>query len=139
MNTMISKLLTKAMVVMAMPFLMQSLSAAPTLDTHPVFSQATIIGTVFLDANANGHLDDGELGLAGVRIATVSGLVLETDGDGRFYIPDVTIHHARFGQNQLLKVDRYSLPQGARVISENPRALRVTNNALNKINFAVVF
>lgn len=139
MNTSISKLLTKVTVVMATPLLMQSLSAAPTLDTHSVFGQGTIIGTVFLDANANGHLDDGELGLAGVRIATVTGLVMETDGYGRFYIPDVNIQGGRFGHNQLLKVDRYSLPQGAKVISENPRALRVTNEALNKINFAVVF
>jgi len=139
MNTTISKLLTKAMIVMSVPFLIQSLNAAPTLDTHPVFSQGTIIGKVFIDSNSNGHLDAGEVGLAGVRIATVTGLVLETDGDGRFSIPDVAMHNARFGQNQLLKVDQYTLPQGAKLNSENPRVLRVTNGALSKINFAVVF
>ena len=101
--------------------------------------QGSIIGTVFLDANANGHLDKGEVGLSGVRLATVTGLVLETDGHGRYHIPDTNIHNARLGQNQLLKVDLYTLPQGAKVISENPRVLRVTNKALNKINFAVVF
>ena len=139
MNMTISKLLSKFMVVMAAPLLMQSLSAAPTLDTQPELSEGTIIGTVFLDANANGTLDAGEIGLAGVRLATVTGLVLETDGYGRFYIPDVDIHNTRMGQHQVLKVDLYSLPRGAKVISENPRALRVTNLALDKINFAVVF
>ena len=120
-------------------FIDPKLSAAPELETPPMLVQGSIIGTVFLDANANGHLDKGEVGLSGVRLATVTGLVLETDGHGRYHIPDTNIHNARLGQNQLLKVDLYTLPQGAKVISENPRVLRVTNKALNKINFAVVF
>jgi len=118
---------------------MQSLTAAPKLVNDPVFKQATIIGTVFLDMNLNGYLDNGETGVPGVRIATVTGLLLETDAYGRFHIPDNNINDPRFGQNQLLKVDRYSLPQGARFTSENPRLLRTSNTALNKLNFGVVF
>ena len=73
---------------------MQSLTAAPKLVNDPVFSQATLIGTVFLDANLNGYLDNGETGVPGVRIATVTGLLIETDGYGRFHIPDININDA---------------------------------------------
>ena len=126
-------------VVIAASFIMQSLKAAPKLVNDPVFNQATIIGTVFLDENLNGYLDNGETGVPGVRIATVTGLLLETDGYGRFHIPDNNINDARFGQNQLLKVDLLSLPQGSRFTTENPRLLRISNTALNKLNFGVVF
>ncbi len=118
---------------------MQSLSAVPKLVEDPVFNQATIIGSVFLDTNQNGYLDNGEHGVPGVRIATVTGLVLETDGYGRFHFPDNNIDDARFGQNQLLKVDLLSLPQGSRFTTENPRLLRISNTALNMFNFGVVF
>ena len=126
-------------VIIVASIIMQSLKAAPKLVNDPIFNQATIIGTVFIDANQNGYLDNGEIGVPGVRIATVTGLLLETDGYGRFHIPDNNINDARFGQNQLLKVDLYSLPQGARFTTENPRLLRISNTALNKLNFGVVF
>ena len=126
-------------VLIAASIIMQSLKAAPKHVNDPVFNQATIIGTVFLDENLNGYLDNGETGLPGVRIATVTGLLLETDGYGRFHIPDNNINDARFGQNQLLKVDLLSLPQGSRFTTENPRLLRISNTALNKLNFGVVF
>ena len=126
-------------VLIVASIIMQSLKAAPKHVNDPVFNQATIIGTVFLDENLNGYLDNGETGVPGVRIATVTGLLLETDGYGRFHIPDNNINDARFGQNQLLKVDLLSLPQGARLTTENPRLLRISNTALNKLNFGVVF
>ena len=135
----INKLSAQATLMLAIPFLMHAVNASPKLSNDAVFTQATIIGTVFHDANMNGYLDNGETGIPGVRIATVTGLVLETDGYGRFHIPDGNIHKTRFGQNQLLKVDIHSLPQGSRITTENPRLLRTTNMALNKINFGVVF
>lgn len=101
-----------------------------------VLNQATIIGTVFHDANHNGYLDKGEVGIPGVRIASVTGLLIETDGYGRFHIPD---SDARFGQNELLKVDKHSLPQGSRITTENPRLLRISKGGLNKMNFGVIF
>ena len=126
-------------VIIVASIIMQSLKAAPKLVNDPIFNQATIIGTVFIDANQNGYLDNGEIGVPGVRIATVTGLLLETDGYGRFHIPDNNINDARFGQNQLLKVDLLSLPQGSRFTTENPRLLRISNTALNMFNFGVVF
>lgn len=54
-----------------------------------VFSrEATIIGTVFLDCNENGIIDeeDGEteIGVPGVRIVTQQGLTVVTDRDGKY-------------------------------------------------------
>lgn len=132
-------LFVRTALILSVSVLTHSLSAAPQFVNDPVFNQATIIGTVFYDSNFNGSLDDGELGVPGARIASVTGLVLETDAYGRFYMPDNNINDARFGQNQLLKVDFYSLPQGARITSENPRLLRTSNTSLNKFNFGVVF
>ena len=139
MNNLAKNTLVGLVFLMTASITIQSLSAAPRLANGPLFNQASLIGTVFFDANQNGYLDNGENGVPGVRIATVTGLLLETDGYGRFHIPDNNINDARFGQNQLLKVDLHSLPQGARFTTENPRLLRISNTALNKMNFGVVF
>ena len=118
---------------------MFSLHANQTAFDDPAFKQGTMIGKVFYDANLNGYLDEGEQGIPGVRLATVTGLVIETDGYGRFHIPDGIQSKLPYAQNQLLKLDIATLPQGAKITSENPRLLRVTNGSLNKINFGIVF
>lgn len=123
---------------LASPLLMHGLNAEPTLQENSIVNQVTTIGTVFFDSNLNGYLDDGEAGIPAVRIATVTGLIIETDGYGRFHIPDGNIQNISLGQNQLLKVDVRSLPQGAKMTSENPRLLRNTST-LNKVNFGIVF
>lgn len=130
---------TSLLLFLAVPFLGLKVNAAPKLLNDPVFNQATMIGKVFFDSNLNGILDNGELGIPGVRVATVTGLVMETDAYGRFHIPDGKVHNSRFGQNQLLKIDVYSLPQGAQITSENPRLLRIHHPLMNKINFGVIF
>jgi CshA-type fibril repeat protein len=78
-----------------------------------------------------------EEGLPGVRLATVKGLVIETDAYGRYNIPDVNSGSRSMGQNFIIKVDSATLPQGARFTTENPRVLRLTGTALEKINFGV--
>ena len=129
------KFISRIALVISAFYLMVSICAEPM----PSIAQGTIIGTVFHDSNKNGYLDSGESGVPGVRIATVTGLLIETDAYGRFHITDVNIENHHLGQNQLLKVDLQSLPEGARITSENPRLLRTTNMALDKINFGVVF
>ena len=119
-------------------FLVGGLNAAPKLSENSLVNEAATIGTVFFDTNRNGYLDEGESGIPGVRIATVTGLLIETDAYGRFHIPDSKVLNTHFGQNQLLKVDLHSLPQGAKFTSENPRLLRTTSS-LNKINFGISF
>jgi len=78
-----------------------------------------------------------EEGIPGVRLASVAGLLIETDGYGRYHLPEVNGGRRNMGQNMILKVDISTLPGGAHFTTENPRVLRVTGGALNKINFGV--
>ena len=78
-----------------------------------------------------------EEGIPGVRLATVGGLLIETDGYGRYHIPDVDGGRRGSAKNFIIKVDPATLPQGARFTTENPRVLRLSGSALNKINFGV--
>ncbi len=78
-----------------------------------------------------------EEGIPGVRLATVGGLLIETDGYGRYHIPDVDGGRRGMGKNFILKVDPATLPDGATFTTENPRVLRITSTALNKINFGI--
>ncbi len=78
-----------------------------------------------------------ERGLPGVRLATVTGLIVETDAYGRYSIPDVDAGSDGSGRNFILKVDPATLPAGSEFTTENPYVLRVINNGLNKINFGI--
>ncbi|MEE9493641.1 MAG: SdrD B-like domain-containing protein, partial [Gammaproteobacteria bacterium] len=77
-----------------------------------------------------------EEGIPGVRLATVGGLLIETDAYGRYHVPDVDGGRNR-GRNFILKVDRVTLPKDASFTTENPRVLRITSVTLNRINFGV--
>ncbi len=111
-------------------------SSADALEIKQVSENATIIGKVFNDANNNGIQDINEHGIPGVRLATVTGLVLETDGYGRYHIPDKYIN-STYAQNFILKIDAASLPIGSIIQSENPRVIRLTSRSLNKVDFAI--
>ncbi len=78
-----------------------------------------------------------ESGIPGARLATVTGLIIETDAYGRYSIPDVDAGITDFGQNIVLKVDPASLPNGSRFTTENPYVLRIISSTLNRINFGV--
>jgi outer membrane protein OmpA-like peptidoglycan-associated protein len=103
----------------------------------PMFESTTIIGKVFDDRKPDGWQEDGEPGIAGVRLATVSGLTVETDRYGRFHIADVPVSRFDRGANFIIKVDESTLPDGASVTSENPRVIRLTQGTMSKVNFAV--
>lgn len=79
-----------------------------------------------------------EEGIPGARLATVTGLLIETDAYGRYSIPDVDAGTTGIGQNFVLKVDPATLPQGSAFTTENPYVLRIVNSSLNKINFGVL-
>lgn len=121
----------------------QTAISAPSVQTDSVFAQSTMIGKVFHDRNGNGYQDNNEEGLPGVRLATVEGLLIETDGYGRYHIPDIETGSMNVGanlkRNVIIKVDKASLPDGASFTTENPRVLRVTNSALNHVNFGIRF
>lgn len=103
-----------------------------------VFNCSGVVGKVFDDRNANGYEDDGEPGLAGVRIVTVKGVIIETDRNGRFHVPCALIPDADIGSNLILKLDERTLPSGFRKTTENPRVVRVNRGKVASLNFGAV-
>jgi uncharacterized repeat protein (TIGR01451 family) len=113
-------------------------SADVTVVADPFIDNAIVVGKVFEDKNSNGIQDKGERGIPGVRLATVDGMVIETDGYGRYHIADVDSGgFASRGKNFIVKVDPATLPEGAKFTTENPRVYRITAGGLNTINFGV--
>ncbi len=110
-------------------------SATVRVIPDPLFDCSEIIGKVFNDKNTNGYQDEGEPGIANVRIATVNGLLVDTDADGRFHVACAMIPDFDRGSNFLMKLDERSLPSGFRVTTENPRDIRLTRGKMTKLNF----
>ncbi|MEP1443071.1 MAG: hypothetical protein ABJK39_08680 [Hyphomicrobiales bacterium] len=109
--------------------------AIVTREVEHVFDCGEIIGRVFDDKNKNKHHDEGEKGLAGVRLATVRGELITTDKFGRFHVPCASIPDADIGSNFILKLDERTLPTGYHIVTENPRVVRLTRGKLTKLNF----
>jgi len=111
--------------------------AQATVEIIPeaVFDCSDIIGRVFDDLNSNGYMDDGEPGLPGVRLATLNGVLITTDADGKYHVPCAAIPEAAIGSNFLMKLDPRTLPTGYKVTSENPRDVRVTRGKVTLLNF----
>ena len=78
-----------------------------------------------------------ERGIPGVRIASVEGLVVETDQYGRFHLLGIDAGAAARGRNFILKVDTASLPPGAEVTTENPKVRRITGGVPTGMNFGI--
>ena len=78
-----------------------------------------------------------EAGIPGVRIASVEGLLVETDEYGRYHLADINGGRWERGRNFILKVDSSTLPEGSEFTTENPRVLRITQSLMSKINFGV--
>ncbi len=109
--------------------------ARVTILEEAVFDCSDIIGKVFDDRNRNGYQDEGEPGLPGVRLATVKGLLVTTDPNGRFSVACADIPDADIGSNFIMKLDPRTLPTGYRVTTENPRKVRLTRGKIVKLNF----
>ena len=116
-----------------------SASVSVALITDPLFEKSTIIGKVFHDRNGNFRQDEkeDEPGLPGIRLATVSGLTMETDAHGRYHLAEVEVERFARGANFIVKLDTATLPVGAKVASENPRVIRLTQATMSKLNFAI--
>jgi hypothetical protein len=99
------------------------------------FDCTDIIGKVFDDKNINGYQDEGEPGIANVRLATARGLIVTTDAEGRFHIPCAHVPHTDRGSNFIMKVDERTLPSGFRMTTENPYTVRATRGKMIKMNF----
>ena len=109
--------------------------AAVRLAPDPLFDCSELIGKVFDDKDKDGFQDEGEPGMAGVRLATAKGLLVTTDQHGRYHIACAAIPNAHIGSNFVLKVDERTLPTGYHMTSENPRVVRLTRGKLSKANF----
>ncbi len=103
----------------------------------PTFDETTIVGKVFADADGDGWQDEGEKGIPGVRLATVEGLVAETDAFGRYHFAAIDGGFMERGRNFIVKLDPATLPKGARVTTENPRVARVTPGLMSRFDFGV--
>ena len=101
----------------------------------PTFDCPDVIGKVFDDKNANGYQDQGEPGIPNVRLATLRGLLVTTDANGRFHVPCPEIPNQDRGSNFVMKLDDRTLPSGYRLTTENPRDVRITRGKLVKLNF----
>jgi fimbrial isopeptide formation D2 family protein/uncharacterized repeat protein (TIGR01451 family) len=101
----------------------------------PDFDCTDVIGKIFDDRNLNGNQDEGEAGLAGVRVVTARGLIASSDEHGRFHITCAVVPDEDRGSNFILKLDDRSLPTGYRVTTENPRVQRATRGKMLRFNF----
>jgi uncharacterized repeat protein (TIGR01451 family) len=99
------------------------------------FDCSDVLGKVFDDKNGNGYEDEGEPGLAGVRVVTVAGDLITTDKDGRYHVTCPMIPDAERGSNFILKLDPRTLPSGYRMTTENPETVRLTPGKFVKLNF----
>ncbi|MDR8014365.1 DUF7933 domain-containing protein [Ectopseudomonas guguanensis] len=110
-------------------------SATVRVVADPTFDCSDLIGKVFDDKNRNGYQDEGEPGLPGVRLATPRGWLVTTDAHGRYHIACADVPSEMRGSNFIIKVDERTLPSGYRIVTENPRVVRMTQGRLVKANF----
>lgn len=130
-NKVLSK--TIALVLMLFTFITQAATPIPEIFNDKELTQKSLIGKVFLDTNGDGIQNSNEQGIVGVRLVSVTGIIIETNIDGQFHLQDLS----RQSQNILLKLDLSSLPKNVILTTENPRFISTSKSGLNKINFGV--
>jgi uncharacterized repeat protein (TIGR01451 family) len=101
----------------------------------PTFDCTDVIGKVFNDANRNKVQDEGEGGLAGVRVVTDRGLAATTDAYGRYHITCAIVPNEYRGSNFVLKLDDRTLPSGFRMSTEQLAIRRATRGKALRIDF----
>ena len=78
-----------------------------------------------------------ERGIPGVRIASVEGMIMETDQYGRYHLAGVDRINKDRGSNFILKVDPATLPRGSEFTTDNPLVRRVTPGVPVRFDFGV--
>src|SRR5207342_13854 len=101
----------------------------------PTFDCTDVIGKVFDDANRNGHQDQGESGLGGVRVVSARGLAATTDAKGRYHLTCAVVPNEDRGSNFVLKLDDRTLPSGYRLSTRQTVIARATRGKALSIDF----
>ena len=110
-------------------------SGKPTVRGNQIIAPAAA-GTEVLNITITNH-GIHEEGIPGVRLATVEGLLIETDQFGRYHVAGVDTGHFSTGTNYIIKVDDATLPEGSVFTTENPRVQRLTQALMTRFNFGV--
>src|SRR5206468_12478018 len=110
-------------------------TATVRLVPDPTFDCTDVMGKVFNDKNRNGRQDDGEEGLAGVRVVTPAGLQATTDQYGRYHITCAVVPNESRGSNFVLKLDDRTLPSGFRMSTDQLAIRRATRGKALRIDF----
>jgi len=110
-------------------------TATVRVTADPTFDCTDVTGKVFNDANRNGIQDDGEKGLAGVRVVTATGLEATTDQYGRYHITCAIVPYESRGSNFVLKLDDRTLPSGYRMTTNPVQIKRATSGKALQLNF----
>ncbi len=106
-----------------------------------IFSEkAYIIGKVFIDKNANGIQEEGEIGVQGVKIYLEDGRYVVTDSEGKYHFDNINpgVH--------VIKLDKESIPKGLKPIPLHNRFARDEDSVfvdlypgdLFKVDFALI-
>ena len=103
--------------------------------SDPDFEDTHIVGVVFEDLNSNGIHDESEPGVAGARLTTAQGLIIETDAFGRYHIEGIDPGASARGSNFILKLDMNSVPKGSKMTTQNPLVKRLTQGVPVMFNF----
>jgi uncharacterized repeat protein (TIGR01451 family)/fimbrial isopeptide formation D2 family protein len=107
-------------------------AAAPTVERRVAQGEDGVVVDYVI---ANEGID--ERGLPGVRIASVEGLLMETDPFGRYHLVGVDGGVWERGRNFILKVDPATLPAGTEPTTDNPLVRRVTPGVPVRFDFGV--
>ncbi|MBC7989408.1 MAG: DUF11 domain-containing protein, partial [Luteimonas sp.] len=84
-----------------------------------------------------GNAGIDERGIPGVRVASVEGLLIETDQFGRYHLEGVAGGPWERGRNFILKVDPATLPPGSVFTSDNPLVRRITPGLPVRFDFGI--
>jgi uncharacterized repeat protein (TIGR01451 family) len=129
--------INRAFVVNSLSGLQLSGEASATVRVvpDPTFDCTDVTGKVFDDANRNGVQDNGEGGLAGIRLVTTNGLSATTDQHGRYHITCAVVPNETRGSNFVLKLDDRTLPSGFRMSTKPVQILRATRGKSLRFNY----
>ncbi|WP_407353712.1 DUF6923 family protein [Luteimonas sp. R10] len=106
-------------------------AAAPTVERRIAQGEGGVVVDYVI---GNAGID--ERGIPGVRIASVDGLLIETDQYGRYHLADVQ-GGTRGHRNFILKLDPSTLPPGTPLTTDNPLVRRITPGIPVRFDFGV--